>query len=205
MIDTRIFTAIATSVLVLSSAGAASAQEPAVHEQATPVRVERQHTVNFGMGTLWDSPSLTYEYLAAGGHGLLLGVNAFYARHDTGAGLGAGASVGYRWHWSGRQDSGFLGLNAGFDRDRSPMRITTDGMSEDAIVHTSTFYLVGNIGKRWMIRDRVNITARLGAGMAVRRLDTDAEEAKPLVGVMETLLGLVPVTLDGELSVGYSF
>jgi hypothetical protein len=119
--------------------------------------------------------------------------------------MGASGSVGYRWHWRGCQDSGFLGLHAGFDRDRSPMRITVDELTEDAVIDMITFYLVGNIGKRWMLDDNTNITARIGGGLAVRLLETDAEEIEPLVGVANALLGLIPITVDGELSVGYTF
>jgi hypothetical protein len=206
MINIRSFAAIATSLLVLSSAGAASAQERVAPQSITaPARIEPTDSVNLGLGTVWGSPSITYQHLFAGGHGLVIGANAFYATHEIGNGMGAGGSVGYRWHWRGRQDSGFLGLHAGFDRDRAPMRITIDEMTEDAVVDISTFYLVGNIGKRWMLNDDVNITARIGGGLALRRLGTDAEDAEPLVGVMNALVGVIPVTVDGELSVGYTF
>lgn len=204
MTKTRIFAA-ALSLLVLSSAGVAFADQPVTLVTAAPDAIEHPHSVNLGIGTLWGSPSVTYQHLFRGGHGLLIGANAFYASHEIGTGMGAGGSVGYRWHWSERQDSGFLGLHAGFDRDRSPMRITINEMTEDALVHISTFYLVGNVGKRWLLGDRINITARIGGGLALRRLSTDADDAEPLVGVMQGLLGLVPITVDGELSVGYTF
>lgn len=206
MTNTRILTALTASLLVLSSAGAASAQEPAAQESiARPVHVEPSHSVNLGLGTVWGSPSVTYEHLFAGGHGLLIGANAFYARYDIGTGMGAGGSIGYRWHWSKRQDSGFLGVHAGFDRDKRPLRITVNDMTEDSLVDVSTFYLVSNIGKRWLVSDSINITARIGSGLALRRLGANAENAESLVGFAEEVIGLFPVTLDGELSVGYTF
>jgi hypothetical protein len=161
--------------------------------------------VNLGLGTVWGSPSVTYEYLFAGGHGLLIGANAFYANYNIGTGMGAGGSIGYRWHWSERQDSGFLGLHAGFDRDKKPLRITVNDMTEDSMVDISTFYLVSNIGKRWLVSDSINITARIGGGLALRRLGANAEDAESLVGFVEEVVGLFPVTIDGELSVGYTF
>lgn len=203
-IDIRRFAAIATSLLLLASAGAASAQEQVAHEVATPVRVEPRHSINLGVGTVWASPSITYEHLFPGGHGLLIGANAFYSVLLDG-GMGAGGSVGYRWHWNGRQDSGFIGLHAGFDRDLSPVRITIDEMTEESDINITTFYLVANIGKRWLVRDNVNITARIGGGMALRYFDTDADDIEPVVGVMQDIIGNFPMTVDGELSVGYTF
>jgi hypothetical protein len=204
-IDIRRFAAVATSLRVLASAGAASAQEHVAHESAaTPVRVEPRHSINLGVGMAWAAPSITYEHLFPGGHGLLIGANAFYSLLVDDA-MGAGGSVGYRWHWNGRQDSGFLGLHAGFDRDLSPVRITIDEMTEERSVNISTFYLVANIGKRWLVRDNINVTARIGSGVALRYFDTDADDIEPVVGVMQDIIGNFPMTVDGELSVGYTF
>jgi hypothetical protein len=206
MTNIRNFAAIATSLLVLSSAGAAFAQQQDAPQSITlPWHNEPKNSINLGLGTVWGSPSLSYEHLFAGGHGLVIGANGFFARHDIGNAMGAGGSIGYRYHWHERQDSVLFGIHAGFDRDQTPMRITENEMTTDTVVDMTTFYLVGNLGKRWVLGDNINITARIGGGLALRRLDSDAEDYDPLVGFVHGMIESVPVTLDGELSVGYMF
>ena len=201
--NTRLASAAAVSLLMLSGASIAAADENIALSQ----EAERKHSINLGVGTTWGAPSISYEFLGAGGHGLVLEANGFYSVGEDGHSHGAGAAIGYRWHASRQQDSGFLGIHAGFDRGQSPATVTTDGMEETYRVNDQTFYVVGNVGKRWLLRTNFNITARLGAGYAHRSLDVDDENAeiREEVFFVEQLIGLVPVTIDGELSVGYTF
>jgi hypothetical protein len=201
---TRLASAAAASLLMLTSASIAAADENvALSSEAT----ERQHSINLGVGTSWGSPSISYEFLGAGGHGLVLEASGFYRFGEDGDSRGVGGAIGYRWHASRQQDSGFLGVHVGYDRGRSPVTVTTDEMTETYQVNDQTFYVVGNFGKRWLLRTNFNITARLGAGYAHRSLDVSDDDAEIREGVffMEQLIGLVPVTIDGELSVGYTF
>jgi hypothetical protein len=71
----------------------------------------------------------------------------------------------------------------------------------------SSTSITANIGKRWMLTDHVNVTARIGLGWAhyeVASKDTSAD-AQNAVQVTNALLTLFPIGVDGELSVGYTF
>jgi hypothetical protein len=205
--NTRLVSAAAASLLMLSSVSIAAADQSVVQErEAAPAPAARKHSINLGVGTSWLDPSISYEYLASGGHALVLEANAFYDLAFFGDdSMGAGAAIGYRWHTNGTQNSPFVGLHVGYDRGRSP--ITSETMSETSNLDHQTLYVVGNIGKRWLLPTNFNITARLGAGYARRSLETDSDDALTREGVWiaEELFDGVPVTIDGELSVGYTF
>src|SRR3954467_15155281 len=47
-----------------------------------------------------------------GSHGILVEANYFKKGDDDTSISGAGGTLGYRWHWRGQQNSGFLGVNA---------------------------------------------------------------------------------------------
>jgi hypothetical protein len=204
MSNIRLFTSAITFSLVLSSLSTAMAEEQSVLEQeATPVRAEPKHAVNLSVGALWAAPRVAYEYLWNGSHGFVLEAGGFYWPFlDM---QGAGAAVGYRWHWRGQQDSGFLGLLAGYDVNQGSSTVTMDGMEESTPVNYETFYVVGNIGKRWMLPANLNVTARLGAGYAQRRVDVRDDSRDDDEADLDTIFGLVPWTLDAELSLGYTF
>lgn len=206
--NTRLVSAAAASLLMLSSVSIAAADENVeLAAAAAPAPAERKHSVNLGVGTTWGAPSISYEFLGAGGHGLVLEASGFYRFAEEGHSRGAGGAIGYRWHASRQQDSGFLGVHVGFDRGQSPILVTTNDMEETFQVNDQTFYVVGNFGKRWLLSTNFNITARLGAGYARRSLDVsdDDAEIRDEVFFLEQIIGLVPVTIDGELSVGYTF
>jgi hypothetical protein len=206
--NTRLVSAAAASLLMLSSVSVAAADESVVQQrEAAPAPAERKHSINLGVGTAWLDPSISYEYLASGGHALVLEANAFYDLAIGDDSMGAGAAIGYRWHTNGTQNSPFLGVHVGYDRGRSSITTETNGMSETSNLDHQTFYVVGNVGKRWLLRTNFNITARLGAGYAQRSLDTDSDDAltRELVWTAEEFFDGVPVTVDGELSVGYTF
>lgn len=208
--NTRLVSAAAASLLMLSTASIAAADESIVQErEAAPAKAERQHSINLGVGTTWGAPSISYEFLGAGGHGLVLEASGVYRVGDDGHSWGSGGAIGYRWHASGQQDSGFLGIHLGYDRGRSPATVVnlTDGMVEKAQVDDQTFYVVGNFGKRWLLRTNFNVTARFGVGYAHRSYDVQRDDVQleDEVFPFEEVIGAVPVTVDGELSVGYTF
>jgi hypothetical protein len=203
MSNIRLVTSAVTFSLMLSSLSTAMAEEGSVLEQeATAVRAEPKHAVNLSVGALWAAPRVAYEYLWNGSHGFVLEAGGFYWPFlDM---KGGGAAVGYRWHWRGQQESGFLGLLAGYDVNQGTATVTIDGMEESTHVNYETLYVVGNIGKRWMLPSNLNVTARLGAGYARRRADVRDDSLADEV-VLDEIFGLVPWTLDAELSLGYTF
>jgi hypothetical protein len=172
-------------------------------------KAEKADSINFSpLGLLFGAYSLGYEHLWNGEHGLILeGTFAHQTGTDTSS-SSVGGAVGYRWHWRGQQNSGFLGITAAqgfgsadaaiFDSDNKMQKFKLD------VAATS---LTANIGKRWMLGDAFNITLRFGLGWAhyavhAQTTDMDAKAAEKKVN---DLLALFPVGIDGELSVGYVF
>ena len=188
-----------------------------------------QHSVNVGtLGLLLGSYSSNYEMLYKGTHGLVaelnylnieslisstqvlndlaqqyLGVSTLLGHYNL------GTSIGYRWHWSQKQQSGFLGVNVAYEYGVSDMEIVQEK------VQISHNYLEAtlNVGKRWMWDFGLNITLRLGAGVGtyfftVNQSDdanNNQQALKELENTLtETFLSL-PIALDGELSIGYCF
>lgn len=221
------FVAVAAAVLMLSSMDAATAEESAVIEPgAAPARAERNHSLNLDIGALVGAPSLAYEYMWADGQALVLEVHAVLrpeqengrvgiggviglvleasgvSRPSYGDGsAGIGGAIGYRRHWRRQQDSGFFGVHAGYDIGESVVENT-----DIAWALHQTLYVVGNIGRRWLVGNNFNITARIGAGLAYRSV-ADRWEAEDVSSVrfLDDLLDRFPVTVDGELSLGYTF
>ncbi len=170
-----------------------------------PAPVERQHSVNGNpMGFLFGSYGVTYEYLS-GGNGLLVEGGFAHSGGDSASATSYGGAVGYRWHWRGRQNSGFLGVNAGFYAGTATAS-SGDG-SEMTDLTIRSLQLVMNIGKRWQFDNGLNITARIGGGKAKRWVSTDSTDpdAQQAVEDVQDLLDFIPIALDGELSLGYSF
>jgi hypothetical protein len=161
---------------------APSATEPLAVTTAAPV--ERHHSLNANpMGVLFGSYGLTYEYLS-GGNGLLVEGGLSHSGGDDASSTSYGGAVGYRWHWRGRQNSGFLGANVGFYGGTG--RATIDdgsGTPESFDMTVQSLQVVMNVGKRW-------------------HTDPDAQEA---VEMVQDILDFIPIALDGELSLGYSF
>lgn len=219
MTSKRSLVAAATTVLMLSISGPATAQESPAAE---PARAERKHSINLGIGALGGVPSLAYEYMWTRSRGLVLEITGMYRPTlkdaETGIGgvvglvldasgayqqygdepsMGIGGAIGYRWH----HDAGFLGVHVGYDFGESLVEKTSITYE-----FHKTFYVVGNVGKRWLLRNGFNITARVGAGLAHRSIG-NSQDAEDIVSVrfLDDLLDQYPVTVDGELSLGYAF
>ncbi len=86
------------------------------HEEAAPAEEaasgEKVHSANFNvLGPLYSSYTFNYVYLMEGTHGFLVEPGLQLNSNSDSDYMTYGSTVGYRWHWDGVQDSGFLGLN----------------------------------------------------------------------------------------------
>jgi murein DD-endopeptidase MepM/ murein hydrolase activator NlpD len=225
MTDKRRFVAAAAAVLMLSSISAATAEEsPAIEPAAAPARAARKHSLDLGIGILGGAAGLTYEYgwthdrglvleahrldLPANEHGrmgiggvigLALAVSGVTERSDDSS-WGVGVAIGHRWHWRRQGRTGFYGLHAGIDLARS------HNYAEATPVEHGMLYMVGNAGQRWRMSGNFHITARIGVGVAYRfYADENEREYAWSVRLLDELVDELPITLDGELSVGYAF
>lgn len=179
----------------------ALADEPLTVE----ARAEPKNTVNVSpLGVLVGDYALTYERLFGGSHGVIVEGIGSRAANDTGSSLQFGGGVGYRWHWRGRQNSGFLGLMLA-QRFGSGTVTDTNGMEHGMSVRSTT--VTANIGKRWALTPAVNVTFRIGAGWGNHKATAkgDSMEAKQAEELMNDILAFLPIGFDGELSVGYAF
>jgi len=178
----------------------------ALADEASVVEKKDEEPVNSinvsPLGVVVGNYAVTYERLFGGSHGLI--AEGIVARNagDDGSSLQFGGAVGYRWHWRGRQNSGFLGvmIAQGFGSGE----VTTNGMTHDMTVRSTT--ITGNIGKRWMFGP-VNLTVRLGLGYGKYTVEAkeDTQEAKDAEETLNDILAFIPIGFDGELSVGYAF
>lgn len=178
------------------------------HAQELELAPERTNSVNVSpLGLLIGSYSVNYEKLFGGSHGLL--VEGYFANSsgDDASAFSLGLSVGYRWHWSGKQNSGFLGVNAGYGLGGAEATINTGAVEKTFSLDTTALALTANVGKRWAWDSGLNITLRIGAGYGNYGVSTDDPDpdAQDAVEAVDTLLSFLPVAIDGELSIGYTF
>ncbi len=165
---------------------------------------EPSNTVNISpLGVLVGDYALTYEHLFNGSHGLIVEGIGSRAANDDGSSLQFGGGVGYRWHWRGHQNSGFLGVMAA--QRFGTGSVTENGMTHDMSVRSTT--ITANIGKRWTLTPALNVTFRIGAGWGhhVATAKENTMEAKQAEKLMNDILSFLPVGFDGELSLGYAF
>jgi hypothetical protein len=190
----------ASRVAIADEAGPASRVEASPPAERT--RSINADAANVALGNYGGN----FEWLH-GGHGLL--VEASYFHHGNGSTSvdGGGAALGYRWHWRGRQNSGFLGVSASLGVGGAT---ATDATHTPAVTYdlsVRTLAVVANLGKRWQFANGFNITARVGGGWARRTVATAATDPDAVQAAkdVEDLMSLLPFALDGELSAGYSF
>jgi hypothetical protein len=199
---------VPTIAFAQAPATAPAAPMPAAEPLVIEEKAEPKNSINISpLGLIAGNIALTYEHLFAGTHGVIVEGVLARASGDEGDSLQFGGSVGYRWHWRGRQNSGFLGVT--FTQTVGSGSVTTNAsgteMTHDMSVRSTM--LTGNIGKRWMLTDAINITARLGLGWGnhVASAKEDTQEAKDAEELMNDLLAFLPIGFEGELSVGYAF
>lgn len=188
----------------LAGGGVASADEGG---GAAAANDERRHSINLNpAGALVGEYAANYEYLMAGGLGLL-GEGAFSHSSADGASVTEfGGAAGLRWHWRGRQNSGFIGAMVSFYNGTAEATVGSESpMTYDLTVRELA--VTANVGKRWQLDNGLNITWRLGGGWARRWVSTTSTDpdAQDAVQTIEDLLAFLPVAVDGELSLGYSF
>ena len=196
---------------------------PGAYQGAPPLVVAsppRENSFNLSpLGLLLGSYSLNYEHLSGGTHGLLIdghidrdsgtATTADSSGTTTGTSRSTdyGIGAGYRWHWSGEQSSGFLGLMAGYTVGSGTSTLTSGNTTSRFDLTIRAPWVVANIGKRWQWDSGVNITFRIGGGWAKYTVTTTSTDpdAQTAVKFLQDILTLLPIAFDGELSVGYSF
>ncbi len=159
------------------------------------------------LGLLSGSYGINYEKLFGGYHGLLLEGNFASSSDRDASSSSFGGTLGYRFHWRGRQDSGFLGLNLGYFSGSGEGSVGTDMSRKTFNVNTTVSSITVNVGRRWAWDSGLNITFRIGAGKGNYDVTTDSDDpdAQDVVNAVDDLLTFLPVAFDGELSAGYTF
>jgi hypothetical protein len=167
------------------------------------------------LGVLFGSYSLNYERLVGGTNGFMIegtfsrstGTSTVNGDSTSSKSTLYGGAVGYRWHWSGQQDSGFLGLLAGYSVGTGSGTVVDAAGIQQIDLTIKAPWIVANIGRRWQWDNGLNFTIRAGAGWAKYTVSTSSTDpnAQDAVKALQDLLTLIPIALDGELSLGYTF
>jgi hypothetical protein len=199
-----------TARVVALSLFASSTASVALADDASPVEAQAEEPANSinvsPLGVAVGNYAVTYERLFAGHHGLVVEGIASYNKDDDGKSTQFGGAVGYRWHWRGRQNSGFLGVMLAQSLGTGEVTVGEGAGEMTHAMSVRSTTITGNIGKRWMLGP-VNVTVRLGLGWGhhVAKAESDTQEAKDAEKLMNDILAFLPIGIDGELSVGYTF
>ncbi len=184
-----------------------TSSQPIVAAEKTSA-LHKENSLNISpLGVLSGSYGLTYERLLQGHHGIIVEGNYASASGSDASSSSAGATIGYRYHWRGNQDSGFVGLNLGYYDGSGTATVESGGMSTTFDMDTKVTTLTANIGRRWAWDSGLNVTFRIGLGQGNYDITTksDDPDAQKAVELVDDLLTLFPVAFDGELSMGYIF
>lgn len=178
-----------------SAPGATAPQANLVAEQSVAQPV---NSVNLSpLGLLIGGYNLNYERLLGGYHGVLV-ESSFVSNSTTST---FGGSLGYRFHWRGKQDSGFVGVNLGHSRGTA--EASKEGATQVHDVDLVASSLTVNVGRRWAWESGLNITFRIGAGRGSYEATTDSTDLEAKEAAAE--LSSLSVAFDSELSLGYNF
>ena len=170
--------------------------------------LDKENSLNLSpLGLLSGSYGVTYERLLQGHHGIIVEGNYANSSGTDASSTSVGATIGYRYHWRGNQDSGFVGLNLGYYDGSGIGTIESGGMTTSFDIDTKVTALTANIGRRWAWNSGLNITFRIGLGQGNYDITTESDDpdAQKAVELVDDLLTLFPVAFDGELSMGYIF
>ncbi len=192
----------------IALAQAPSAPMPGFAPLVVEQKVEKENSINISpLGLVAGNIALTYERLFSGTHGVIVEGVMNRSSSDDGDSLQFGGSIGYRWHWRGQQNSGFLGATFSQTMGSGSVTRTANGASMTHDMSVRSTMITANIGKRWMLTDAVNITARIGLGWGhhVATAKDNTPEAKESEEFMNDILSLLPIGAEGELSLGYAF
>jgi hypothetical protein len=190
----------------IAVASPARAEAPAGEIAAAPR--ERENSINLSpLGFALGSYYLNSERLFDGTHGVLVEGGFAHSADDSTSSTSLGGGLGYRWHWRGRQNSGFLGVNASFYRGTADASIESGGSEKSFDLDVTSYALTANVGKRWAWDNGLNVTFRIGGGYGNYDVTTDSTDpdAKEVAEDVDDFLTLFPIALDGELSLGYAF
>ena len=212
----RFLLALVALPLALSSKparaeGTADASGPAA---AVEVASEpfKANSVNYDLSALvLKGFAANYEHLFKGGHGVLVeGVFRLGKEDGTSkTAMSGGLSLGYRYHFTGEQSSWFAGplLTASFGSGEGSVTGNDNVTKKTFPVSYASIAATANVGRRWVIASTVNITGRIGAGYTKRFYSTDSSDpdAQAAAALVDALLSFIPVTIDGELSLGLIF
>lgn len=202
------FTFLTAPLLLAALSSSALAQEASPPSEALPQplpKAEGNDSINVSpLGLLFGNLYVTYEHMWTGGHAVIVDLGGGQSSGESGSEAHGSAGVGYRWHWRGRQNSGFVGLS--LHQEIGSGTVTNDDGTFDMSVRSTM--LTANVGKRWMLGDsNWNITLRfgLGTGKHTAEAKESTPEAKMAEKEMNDLLALIPIGWEGELSIGYVF
>ena len=203
-------TLLLTAPLFVASALAQAPSEPpmAPMPEVEANALSKENSVNVSpLGVLSGSYGINYERLFGGYHGLLVEGNFGRSSSGDASSSSLGGTIGYRFHWRGNQDSGFLGLNLGYFTGSGEGTVTNGSETKTFDVDTTVSTITANVGRRWAWKSGLNVTLRIGAGRGNYDVTTDSDDpdAQEIVKAVDDLLAFLPVAFDGELSVGYIF
>lgn len=207
----RITLATLTTLTTLLVATGAFAQDAPPMAPAIPGN-DAANSINLSpLGIAFGSYALNFEHRLNPHHGLIAEA-AFGSSTDANASsTNFGAQLGWRMHFAGKQQGWFIGAMAGYltGTGSGTVTSTVNGQTTSSTfdVNTSTIKFTGNVGKRWLFGPGINVTVRFGLGYGKTSVSTDSTDplAKDAVELVDALVNLLPITLDGELSVGYCF
>lgn len=167
-----------------------------------------KNSVNFSpLGLVFGTYSLTFEHLVNNSHGFIGEASYSSTSDDTSESSSMGGVLGYRWHWSGSQNSGFLGAMLGYSYGSGESTVVSNGVTKTFDLTITAPSVTFNIGRRWAWKSGFNLTLRFGVGRAFYDITStsDDEDVQDGIQLVDDLLNAIPITLDGELSVGWIF
>lgn len=197
---------VCASIIGVVCAAAVPAEGAEAVVMAAPAeRAPRLNSVNgHPWGALYGAFAFNYERLLTATHGVLVEGEYVHFGDSDDYVTSYGGNLGWRWHWSGGQDSGFLGANLGYRHGGAGVNVAG---GEGHSLSVDTLYVVMNVGRRFAWKSGFNITLRIGGGRARHSVtaDSDDPDAQDAVDTIESILNFIPVAVDGELSVGYAW
>jgi hypothetical protein len=208
MSRTILTAALATAAFAFAARPAAADGSTATMPSVTAAPAERTVSINVDpFGAIQGYYGGNVEWLH-GSNGVVVDADYWHSANDVASAGGAGGHVGYRWHWRGRQNSGFLGLMVGGGYGTGTGTVTNNaGQSMTYDMTINTLEVTADIGKRWQLDNGLNITFRIGGGYAQRTASTTSTDpdVQQATKDFQDVLAFLPIAFDGELSLGYSF
>ena len=177
--------------------------------RAKSTKNEIPNSVNLSLlGLVFGTYALNYERLFNGTHGLL--IEMLYQERQSDEGetyYGAGGLLGYRFHWSHTQSSGFVGGHLSCKAHVGTGTVSTSLYPSDEETNAFEWAVTANVGRRWQLDFGLNITLRAGIGAVIAKTsrgdDARTDDAFDALGAVYDDLDII--TFDGEVSVGWSF